>query len=75
MHNLKAERRRQLKRLAIQIVAQLPDEHRDAAAVLGYCDELLSDFLTEKPADGAAGGNVFSLTDRPQGEISSSDTI
>jgi hypothetical protein len=39
------ERSLRLKRLAIQIVAQMPEREADAFAVLEYVEELLTGFL------------------------------
>jgi len=45
-----AGEQRELKRLAIQIVAQLPAEERRALAVLVYAQELVTGFMQERPA-------------------------
>lgn len=37
----------ELKRLAIQIAAQLPEGQEDAIAVLRYAEELVREFLNE----------------------------
>lgn len=39
-----------LKRLAIQVVAQLPDSERDALAVLEYAQTLVRSFLAHPEA-------------------------
>ena len=48
-----------LKRLAVQIVAQLPEDIAEAIAVLRYSEELIAEFLAPEPA-----GNVVSLLER-----------
>lgn len=41
---------RSLKRLAIQLAAQLPDDERESLAVLAYCHELVTGYLRPKSA-------------------------
>jgi hypothetical protein len=48
-----------LKRLAVRIVAQLPEDIAEAITVLRYSEELIAEFLAPEPA-----GNVVTLLDR-----------
>lgn len=43
-----------LRRLALQIAAQLPDDSEDAAAVIEYLRELQTDFIDRAPQAEAA---------------------
>jgi hypothetical protein len=43
----------QLKRIAIHVVALLPDDQREALAVLAYSAELINDFLGEETISSA----------------------
>jgi hypothetical protein len=45
-------RNRALKRLAMQIVVQLPDERREAVAVLRFAGQLIGEFLEGDPGGG-----------------------
>lgn len=49
-----------LRRQAIQITAQLPDNTADALAVLDYARDLVTGFLCEpgRPEDGGGGGSA-----------------
>ena len=52
-----------LKRLAIQVVASLPDDLHDARAVLDRARQLVDEFLAdEKPSPGS---NVVSINKQP----------
>lgn len=44
-----------LKRQALQIVMQLPDEREEALKVLGYARELVDGFLSEGAEEGPSG--------------------
>lgn len=39
-----------LRRLALQLVSELPDQHEDALKVVGYMQALLEGFLDRKAA-------------------------
>jgi hypothetical protein len=47
---------RGLKREAIQIVAQLPDDQTQALKVLEYAGQLVTGFLSERPHVGGRQG-------------------
>lgn len=44
-----------LKRQALQIVMQLPDDRDEAIKVLGYARELVDGFLTDRTEDEPSG--------------------
>jgi hypothetical protein len=43
---------KQLKRLAVQVVAQLPEDSDDALRVLSYARELVISFLSDRKGAG-----------------------
>jgi hypothetical protein len=47
-------RDRALRRLAMQIVVQLPDERREAMTVLRFAGQLISEFLEGDPSGGGS---------------------
>lgn len=47
-------RDRALRRLAMQIAVQLPDEKREAMTVLRLVGQLVADFLDPEPGGGGA---------------------
>lgn len=47
-------RDRALKRLAMQIVVQLPDERHEAMAVLRFAGQLVTDFVDGDPGGGGS---------------------
>lgn len=55
MSSVPRNRERDLKRLAVQIAAQLPIGEGDALSVLDYARELVTGFLREK---GTSRANV-----------------
>lgn len=50
-----------LRRFAVQLAAQLPEEPADAAKVLEYCQEILYGFLAVPAAVPAQGERVTLL--------------
>ncbi|HEV8263235.1 MAG TPA: hypothetical protein VGQ19_21055 [Burkholderiales bacterium] len=50
-----------LKRLAIQIVGQLPDDPDEAMQVLQYCGEFVQKFLVVEPEEISPGSAVVPL--------------
>jgi hypothetical protein len=53
--------RAKLKRLAIQIVGQLPADHNEAAQVLQFCNELVEKFLADSPTEFSTDNAVVPL--------------
>lgn len=50
-----------LKRQALQIVMQLPDEKQDALRVLGFARDLVLDYLNEDEAMPQEGAEIVRL--------------
>lgn len=53
--------RARLKRLAIQIVGQLPADPIEATQVLRFCNELVEKFLADPPAEFSTENAVVRL--------------
>lgn len=50
-----------LKRQALQVVMQLPDDRADALAVLKYAEELVRTFLADSDKTGSRPENIVHL--------------
>ncbi len=52
----------ELRRHAIQIVAQLPENQNEALTVLNFCRELIQGFLAGYPQEAAQRGPVLAFS-------------
>lgn len=50
-----------LRRYAVNLAAQLPENVEDAAMVLKYCEEILRDFLTIRQPEGDRAERVVEM--------------